>query len=268
VVYLKTTCSTGGRGSPPHTYTGSAAAVWNFDGTVASYVSPAGAAGPNTPATDAHGDQLSSSGTYAVLSEIAPGAPKLGGVRQTGDQAKVTWSPRPSPVWVTSSTVTAVPQGSSAPVLTATVSGTATSALIGPLQPSTVYSITVVSANLDGSSPPSNAKILTTQAATLPPSAPTAVSAYWTAPGTGTSDTLIASWAAAKPGNSPVDAYQVTISVYDGDTSGSYTQTVSGSALSATFSGVDDNDSWSVQVRAHNAAGWGPWSALYVLAGT
>jgi hypothetical protein len=153
-------------------------------------------------------------------------------------------------------------------VLTTTVGGAATKALIGPLQPSTVYLITVVSSNIDGSSPASNGKTFTSQAATLPPSAPTGVSAYWVSPGAGTADSLVAKWAAAKPGNSPVDEYEITIGVYDGDTTGSYTQTVSGSTLSATFSGVDDNNSWSVRVRAHNAAGWGPWSAAYVLGGT
>jgi hypothetical protein len=267
VVDLETTCSTG-KGSPPHTYTGSANAVWDFAGAVRSYSAPAGTIGPNTPSSDIHGDQLSSSGAYAVLTVLAPTAPKLHIPAQSGDQVKVKWGPSPSPPWVVASTVIATPQGSSAPLLTATVSGSATSALLGPLQPSTTYSITVVSSNPGGTSPSSNARTFTSQAATVPPSAPTGVSAFWAAPGTGSSDSLIASWAAASPGNSPVDSYQVTISIYDGDTTGSYSQTVGGSTLTATFVNVNDIDSWSVQVRAHNAAGWGSWSTPYILGGT
>jgi Fibronectin type III domain len=169
---------------------------------------------------------------------------------------------------VLSSTVTATPQGSTAPVLTTTVSGSKTGAVVGPLEPSTTYLITVVSANRDGSSPQSDALTFTSQAASVPPSAPTRVSAFWTSPGAGAGDSIVASWAAAKPGNSPVDEYQVTIRIYDGDTTGSFSQIVSGSSLTATFTNVEDIDSWSVQVRAHNAAGWGPWSARYILGGT
>jgi hypothetical protein len=268
VVDLETTCSTGGRGSPPHTYTGSAKVVWNFAGAVRSYVSPATSIGPNSPSSDAHGDQLSTAGSYAVVSVVAPDAPTIATAAQSGDQVDVTWTPSPSPPWVVSSTVTATPQGASAPVLMRTVGGSKTNELVGPLQPSTTYLITVVSTNPGGSSPSSGALTFTSQPATVPPSAPTAVSASWAAPGTGASDSLLASWAAAYPGNSPVTAYQVTIRIYDGDTTGSFSQIVRGSARTATFAGADDIYDWSVQVRAHNAAGWGPWSTQFILGGT
>jgi hypothetical protein len=65
-----------------------------------------------------------------------------------------------------------------------------------------------------------------------------------------------------------VTAYQVTIRIYDGDTTGSFSQIVRGSARTATFAGADDIYDWSVQVRAHNAAGWGPWSTQFILGGT
>jgi hypothetical protein len=267
VVDLATTCSTGGRGSLPHTYTGSAKVVWNFTGAPRSYTSPASGIGPNSPSSDTHGDQLSTLGSYAVLTVFAPDAPTIATAAQSGDQVDVTWTPSPSPPWVVSSTVTATPQGSTAPVLRSAVGGSKTSALVGPLQPATTYSITVVSTNPGGSSPASGALSFTSEAATVPPSAPSAVSAYWTAPGTGASDSLVANWGAASPGNSPVGQYQVTIRIYDGDTTGSFSQIVSGSKRTASFAGVDDTNSWSVQVRAHNAAGWGPWSSQYILGG-
>jgi hypothetical protein len=248
-------------------YTGSAAATWDFAGSVRSYTSPAGAAGANSPSTDAHGDVLSASGTYAILTEVAPAAPVLAVPTQIGDQAHVAWTPSPSPPWIGSSTVTATPQGSSAPVLRATVDGSATSADLGPLHPVTTYAITVVSTNAGGSSPASNARTLKTPVSTVPPSAPTNVSARWTAPGTGPADSLLASWAAAAPGDSPVDKYQVNISIYDGDSTALRTQTVSGSSLRATFANVDDTWDWSVRVRAHDAAGWGAWSARHILGG-
>lgn len=267
VVSLKTTCSSGGRGSHPIVYTGSASVIWNFGGNVNSYTSPAGAPGPNSPSSDSNGDQLSSSGAYATLTDVAPAAPNLSIPAQSGDQAQVSWTPSPSPPWVVSSTVTATPQGSSAPVVTVTVGGSATSALVGPLQPATTYAITAVSSNAGGSSPASNSQTLTTKVSTVPPKAPTAVSAYWTAPGAGASDSLVASWAAPAPGDSPIDQYQVKISIYGGDITGSHTQTVSGSTLGTTFVNVDDTWDWAVVVRAHNAAGWGHWSTRYILGG-
>ena len=54
--------------------------------------------------------------------------------------------------------------------------------------------------------------------------------------------------------------------VEGGDGAGTYTQTVSGSTLSASFT-VSDIPDWSIQVRAHNTAGWGPWSTTAFLAG-
>ncbi|HTP47975.1 MAG TPA: fibronectin type III domain-containing protein [Casimicrobiaceae bacterium] len=75
---------------------------------------------------------------------------------------------------------------------------------------------------------------------------------------------LFASWTAAVPGDSPTDSYQITINGSDGG--GTFTQAVPGSTLTATFA-VSDIPDWSVKVRAHNAAGWGPWSARFVLGG-
>ena len=74
----------------------------------------------------------------------------------------------------------------------------------------------------------------------------------------------MASWQAAVPGDSPIDQYQVTIVGSDG--AGTFTQTVSGTTLSASFT-VDYVPNWSVTVQAHNAKGWGPSSSPFTLGG-
>ena len=115
-----------------------------------------------------------------------------------------------------------------------------------------------------GSSPPSDPVTLTTPVSTIPPGAPTGVAARWTAPGA-PGDTLLATWHAAAPGDSPTNRYRITITGSDG--AGTFTQAVSGSRLSASFA-VSDIPDWTIRVRAHNAAGWGPWSAKARLGGT
>ena len=50
------------------------------------------------------------------------------------------------------------------------------------------------------------------------------------------------------------------------DDAGTFSQTVSGSTLTASFT-VDYGPNWSVTVRAHNAAGYGPWSTSFMLGG-
>jgi hypothetical protein len=80
---------------------------------------------------------------------------------------------------------------------------------------------------------------------------------------TGTTDSLIANWPATVPGNSPVDEYLILIK---SDGGSSYTNTVSGDTLTTYFN-VDWTPNWSVTVRAHNAAGWGPVSSTVNLGG-
>jgi predicted secreted protein len=80
----------------------------------------------------------------------------------------------------------------------------------------------------------------------------------------GATDTLVATWPAAAPGNSPIDQYLVTISGSDG--AGTFTNTVSGTTLSTYFI-VDYIPNWSVTVQAHNAFGWGPVSSAFNLGG-
>jgi hypothetical protein len=287
-VYLQTRCGGSGRGGGYKTTTYSAwtAVTWDWTGNATSTtrLASAPAVSPTFSAFDAHGDQVYnaltavnvqpssctvSNTTYctyrAYLNVVLPAAPTGVAATPVGGQYQVVWVPDPNAAaQITSSTVTATPVGSTASVVTATVSGNGTSALIGPLQPLTTYQITVVNTDAAGSSPASSPLSLTTPGSSVVPSAPTGVTARWTAPGS-PSDQLVASWHAAAPGDSPTDAYQVTISGSDGG--GTYTQTVAGSTLTASFT-VSDIPDWSVKVRAHDAAGWGPWSASFLLGGT
>jgi hypothetical protein len=80
----------------------------------------------------------------------------------------------------------------------------------------------------------------------------------------GATDTLLATWPAADPGNSPIDQYLITITGSDG--AGTATQTVSGTTRIASFT-VDYIPNWSVTVQAHNAFGWGPVSGVVTLGG-
>jgi hypothetical protein len=288
-VYLQTRCGGSGRGGGYHTTTYSAwvAVTWNFAGAAVSSArlsaAPAGL-NPSFSTTDAHGDHVYNSlsavnvlpanctvgnTTYctyrAYLSVTLPAAPTGVTATPSGGQFQVAWTPDPAAAAaITSSTVSATPVGTSAPIITANVSGSAASALIGPLQPQTTYQITVVSTDLAGTSPSSSPVTVTTPASSTPPSAPTGVSALWTAPGY-PNDTLSASWSApASAGDSPIDQYEVTIN--GGDGGGTFTQTVSAPTVTATFA-VSDIPDWSIQVRAHNAAGWSPWSTSATLGG-
>ena len=266
-VYLKTSCGGSGRGGGYHTttYTAWAAVTWDFAGNVISYSALSGAASVDGVfiTADAFGDVLYNTSGRAYLVVPVPAMPTGVTAVQSGDQFLLTWLPNGiNPIAVTSSTLTATPVNPSASTLTTAVTGSATNGAIASLQPQTTYQITVVNNALRGSSPASAPITLTTQPATVAPSAPTNLVASWqVADPAGTTDTLIASWTAAVPGNSPIDQYQVTITG-----SGTITQTVTGSTLTAYFS-VDFTPNWQVTVKAHNAVGWGPASAPVTLGG-
>ncbi len=269
VVDLSTSCGGSGRGGGYHTtkYTASVLVTWDLAGNVisATPLTTGVTVSPTTPA-DGLGDVINNAGKVAYLVVPVPAAPTSVTAIQSGDQLQVSWMPSGvNPVAVISSTLTATPVNSTASILTTTVTGPATTGVISSVQPQTTYQITVMSATIGGSSPASISISVTTVPATIPPSAPTGVSANWASPNADPGpNTLVATWLAAAPGNSPVDQYLVTIT--DSDTAGTLTQTVSGTTLIAYFN-VDSNPNWSVTVRAHNAAGWGPSSAAVALGG-
>jgi hypothetical protein len=267
-VYLSTTCNGSGRGSHPTTHTAWAAATWDFAGNVvsATTLSNTATVDPTFTATDVYGDIIYNAGAAAYLVVPLPAAPTGVTTVQSGDQFQVSWMPvGVNPAAVVLTTVTATPLNSTASVLTTTVVGSATSGVISSLQPQTTYQITVVNTTVSGSSPASTPIRVTTSPASVPPSAPTGVPASWAnlAP-MGATDTLVATWQAADPGNSPIDQYLVTITGSDG--AGTSTQTVSGTTLTASFT-VDYIPNWSVTVQAHNAFGWGPSSSVFTLGG-
>jgi hypothetical protein len=266
-VYAPTRCGGSGRGGGYHTTTYSAwiAVTWDFSGGVVSDArATAVSVNPTFSAYDAHGDEIYNQSTRAYLVVLPPAAPTGVAATASGGQYQVSWTADPTagPV-ITSSTVTATPVGSAAAAVSATASGGATTAVIGPLQPLTTYDITVTSNSAGGPSPASAPVEITTAGSSTPPGAPSGVSARWTAPGS-PSDTLVASWQPGASGDSPTDSYEVTIT--DSDSGSTFTQTVDGSTLTASFS-VSDIPDWSIQVRAHDAAGWGPWSATAFLGG-
>ena len=120
-------------------------------------------------AEDAYGDRIYNTETAAWLETTSP--PLVAPAAPTGVAAspsnievgetfvlrfQVGWTPAAETASeITSSTVTASPVGSTAPVLTSTVSGPGSSAILSPVQPNTTYRITVINSDSEGTSPPS-----------------------------------------------------------------------------------------------------------------
>jgi len=168
-VYMQTSCGGSGRGGGYHstTYSAWATVTWDWVGGTRSFA-PGGSAGSTEfSAEDAYGDREFNVGTSAFLETTSPplsppaaptGVSAAISVVETPQETllvrfQVGWTPAPATAaLITSSTVTATPVGSGAPVLTATVSGAASSALVGPLQPYTTYKITVKNTDDEGTS--------------------------------------------------------------------------------------------------------------------
>ena len=266
--YLTTTCSTGGIGGGSHQYTAWAGVTWDFSANAVNVttLASAPAVDPAFYDEDVFGDTIYNSGNSAYLLVPLPGVPQGVSVVQSGDQFLLSWTPRGvSPAAVSSSVLSATPINSSAPLLVTNLPGSASNGSIPNLQPQTLYRVTVVNTSLTGSGPASVPIFVTTAAATIPPGVPPGVSAHWINPNpTGATDTLVASWLAADPGNSPIDQYEIHI--INQDNGSTLAQVVSGSTLGASFV-VDWNPDWDVTVRAHNAAGWGTWSNPITLGG-
>jgi hypothetical protein len=169
-VYLSTSCGGSGRGGGYKVtkYTAWAAVTWDWFGNTRSYSRAEGAVEVSTSfsETDSYGDRVYNTTTAAYLETtspplVAPAAPTEVTASQynieVGESLElrflVGWTPasETAPL-ITSSTVTATPVGSGAPVLTATVEGGRTSAIVGPLAPNTTYRITVTNTDAEGTS--------------------------------------------------------------------------------------------------------------------
>ena len=161
-----------GGGYKTTTYSAWASAIWTWYGATRSYARLQTAAeGLSTTfsAEDSYGDRIYNSGTAAYIETTAPPvmapAPPTGitaAAFRTGEEGEgpqdfqVSWLPASETAGlITSSTITATPVGSAAPVLVATVSGSQTSGRIGTLEPNTTYKITVTNTDAEGTSEPS-----------------------------------------------------------------------------------------------------------------
>jgi hypothetical protein len=172
-VYLKTSCGGSGRGGgyKTTTYTAWATVTWDWYGDTRSFGKLEGTAEVSTTfsAVDTYGDRIYNTATAAYLETasppvVPPAAPtgvtaaqsnvEVGGKLELRFQ--VSWAPAPATAGlITSSTVTATPVGSTAPLLSTTLSGGGTTAIVGPLQPLTTYKITVTNTDAEGTSPAS-----------------------------------------------------------------------------------------------------------------
>jgi hypothetical protein len=179
--HLETTCI--GRYGYHFTHTAWASDVWTWYGETRSYGKLAGEpAGLSTSfsAEDSHGDRVYNTATAAYLETTSPpiAAPEpptnvTAYAYRTGEEGEsgpqyfsIGWRLAPeTAALITSSTVTAAPVESSAPTLTATVSGAAEGVVLGTLEPVTTYLITVTNTDAEGTSlansPPLEAKSLT-----------------------------------------------------------------------------------------------------------
>jgi hypothetical protein len=166
--HLETTCI--GRYGTHFTYKAWASETWTWYGETRSYAKlaeePAGLS-PSFSAEDSHGDRVYNTASAAFLETTsppiaAPEAPtgltayayRTGEEGESGPQDfSIGWILAPETAGlITSSTVTATPVGSSAPTLTATVTGQAESVVLGPLEPVTTYLITVTNTDAEGTS--------------------------------------------------------------------------------------------------------------------
>jgi hypothetical protein len=189
-----------------------------------------------------------------------PSSPQNLQVSQSGPNLQVSWTP---PATGTSSllrsTITATPPTGS-PISLAVPPGT-TSGVLTNVQPSTTYSVTVTSTSYTGTGPAA-ALSFTTEAPTVPPGAPQSVSAAWTSEDTPAS--LTVSWGTTEPGNSPTDSFEIQAVPVSSPTTLPLEAVIPAPASAYIFS-ADNEVSWQVSVRAHNAAGWGPWSTAVVV---
>jgi hypothetical protein len=90
------------------------------------------------------------------------------------------------------------------------------------------------------------------------PGAPTISWARWN-----TYTEMVMAWAAAPAGDSVTTDYQV-MATSDG---GAVVTMDAGTTLEAALSNMDSTPDWTIQVRAQDAAGWGPWSAPVLVGG-
>ncbi|GAA5039048.1 fibronectin type III domain-containing protein [Microbacterium fluvii] len=193
-------------------------------------------------ASNGFGDSPASASSNTVTpgaAATAPGAPTGVTANPGNAQAVVSFTAPTadggSPI--TGYTVTASPGGAKA-----TVAASARSATVSGLANGTTYTFTVTAANAIGSSPASAPSAAVTPITT--PSAPRSPAA------TSGSKTATVTWTApSSTGGSTISGYEVTASP------GGKKVTVSGTARSASVTGLTNGTAYTFTVKAKNAAG-------------
>lgn len=170
--HLTTRCGGSGRGGgyKTTTYTGSASVVWTWFGETRSYgILTSPEENPTFSAEDGHKDRVYNENGAAYLQTgepplQAPSAPTevsvSVGLAEQGEseflRMYVSWSVagETAPL-LNSSTITATPLHSGAPVLSTSVGSYFSSASLQPVAPNTTYAVTVTNTDSEGTSDPS-----------------------------------------------------------------------------------------------------------------
>jgi hypothetical protein len=201
------------------------------------------------------------SDTVAVFMPPLPGQPTGVTASRVGDRLHVAWVPAAATkAYITQTQVTATPVGeTTAAPASGTVAVAATSGTVGVVVPGVTYRITVAGDDAAGAGPASEPVEYTTPPSTVPPSAPTGLRSWWINPSTpiGTS---IVGWTEPKPGDSAIDEYQIRAVPLEPEEATTLVLSAPAGATEAEIT-ANSETPWTVRVRAHNAAGWGAWSA-------
>jgi len=203
-----------------------------------------------------------------VVQPPLPGAPTGLQATRVGDRLQVGWTPAgATKADITSTSITATPVGeTAAPVLTGSQGGAATTGTVGPAVPNTTYRITLVSHDAAGASPESAAIEYTTPPSSVLPGPPVELHTWWLIPTTPTGSFLVDWVEGPNPGDSPVDGYQIQAVPAETEVASTLTNTEPASSSETEFTGNSETP-WTIRVRAHNAAGWGAWTAPLALGG-
>ena len=196
----------------------------------------------------------------AVAQPPLPLPPTALHASRVGDGLVVGWTPSAATAAdLTGSTFTATPVGgSSAPVLYG--AGSAKVGGAGPAVPKTTYRITVIVYDAAGASAESEAIEYTTAPSTVPPAPPGEVRSWWLSP-TAPIGSFLVGWSESpKPGDSAIDEWQIQAVPAEAEVASTLTNQEPAAERETQFTGNSETP-WTVRVRAHNAAGWGAWSA-------
>ncbi len=183
-----------------------------------------------------------------VAASDEPDAPTNVQATAGDSEATVTWTPPSSDGGspITGYTITSEPDG-----ISVSVGPGVTQAVVPSLTNGTPYTFTVVATNAVGDSQASAPSNSVTPHAIDPPTEPR------TPVATAGDQSATVTWLAPiSDGGDPIDSYTVTSNV------GGFSQTVVGTQLSATITGLTNGTPYRFRVYATNAAGDGPASVL------